>query len=179
MSDLLTKTGADFSPCRTWRYRLWRTWDPGAYPLVFVMLNPSKADEDSNDQTVERCERRARAGKYGGLVVLNLFAFCATDPRDMKAAADAVGPDNDEHLRRALDLGTRPGHQGGAERVYDPMIVAAWGIHGAHQGRDREVLAMARTAGVQLHCLGTTAKGHPKHPLYLSYDTPLQPWSLP
>lgn len=175
MTDLITKTGAEFSPCRTWRYRLWRTWDDGRFPLVMLMLNPSTADEDRNDPTVERCERRARAGGFGGLIVLNIFAFRATDPRVMKAAADPIGPDNDAYLRRAFKglVGARP------DGLVGPVICAGWGSHGSHLGRDRQVKALARQSGIQLHCLGQTKGGQPRHPLYIGYDTPFRPWSAP
>lgn len=175
MSELLTETGAEFSHCRTWRYRLWRTWNPGGFPLVMLMLNPSTADEDKNDPTVERCERRARARDFGGLIVLNIFAFRATDPRVMKAAPDPVGPDNDAHIRQAFTLSTLA-RAGG---LTGPTICAGWGVHGAHLGRDRQVQALATEAGVQLHCLGVTKDGQPGHPLYIGYDAPFLPWSAP
>ena len=64
------------------------------------MLNPSTADEVKNDPTVERCERRARMWGYGGSIVFNIFAFRATDPKNMRAQSDPVGPDNDMWLRK-------------------------------------------------------------------------------
>lgn len=161
MKDLLTQGGALFSPCRTWRYELRRSW-ANQPDLVMLMLNPSTADEVKNDPTVERCERRARAGGYGGLVVLNIFAYRATDPADMKAAADPVGPENDDYIRahflRAAALGS--------------PVCAAWGTHGDHLSRGRQVLDMAEAAGVQLVCLKKTKGGHPGHPLYIKAAAP-------
>lgn len=155
------ETGATFSPCRTWRYRLWRTWDER--PAVnFVCLNPSKATETDDDPTVTRLQVRARKLGFGGLVVTNLFAFRATDPSDMKAAADPVGPDNDAAI---IDSAKAAG-----------MVVAAWGNHGQHRGRAASVRKMLEQAGVELHCLRVTKIGEPEHPLYLSYD--LQPVNL-
>lgn len=78
--DLFTETGATFSECRRYRYRLWRYWDRSKPPLCFLMLNPSTADDLSNDPTVERCQRRALAMGFGGLEVVNIFAFRSTDP---------------------------------------------------------------------------------------------------
>ncbi|MCF6276041.1 MAG: DUF1643 domain-containing protein, partial [Robiginitomaculum sp.] len=90
MTDLFkqdeTRT-AVFSDCRTWRYRLAQIWDESKEPLYWLMLNPSTADEVKNDPTVERCERRARMWGYGGSVVLNIFSYRATDPKDMRASA--------------------------------------------------------------------------------------------
>lgn len=175
MSDLLTDTGADFSPCRTWRYRLWRTWDAGRPPLVMLMLNPSTADEDNNDPTVERCERRARRIGAGGLVVLNIFAFRATVPDVMKAVDDPVGPGNDAAILNELAAVAAARTAGRPTAT----ICAGWGIHGAHRGRDREVSAMFVEAGVPLYCLGVTANGQPRHPLYIANAAEFQPWSAP
>src|ERR1051326_5628436 len=90
-----------FSPCGLFRYRLWRHWTPGMPPLVFVMLNPSTADAEKNDPTVERCERRAKAGGFGGGEVVNLFALRSTDPKALYSAADPIGPENDKVIATA------------------------------------------------------------------------------
>jgi hypothetical protein len=144
---------AEFSPCRTWRYALWRTWDSSAPYAMFIGLNPSTADEIENDPTVTRCIGYSRTWGYGGLCMTNLFAYRDTDPRGMKAAPDPIGPDNDEWLDR---LARAAG-----------VVVAAWGTHGVHQGRD--CVVRARLTGV-LHYLKLTKFGHPQHPLYLRAD---------
>jgi len=43
-----------------YRYSLTRTWDPALEPLVFILLNPSTADETANDPTVTRCIGHAK-----------------------------------------------------------------------------------------------------------------------
>ena len=85
--------GARFSESRTHRYALWRIWEKGAPMVMFVGLNPSTADETQDDPTIRRCIDFAKRWGYGGLYMLNIFAFRATNPKDMKAAADPVGPD--------------------------------------------------------------------------------------
>ena len=126
------------------------------------MLNPSTATELRNDPTIERCERRARAMGHGGVSICNLFAFRATLPRDLKAAADPVGPMNDEVLAECA---------GNAER-----IICAWGVHGAHLGRGAEVARLLETRHGLYH-LGLTRDGHPRHPLYLPYSAAPEAWS--
>lgn len=138
-----------FSPCRTYRYALWREWIGGDGYVMFVGLNPSTADETQDDPTIRRCIAFAKAWGYAGLCMTNLFAFRATDPKDMRAAAEPIGPANDEHLRTLAD---------GAG-----VIVAAWGANGTHLGRDVAVRKMLPA----LHCLALTKGGHPGHPLYL------------
>ncbi|MCX7173809.1 MAG: DUF1643 domain-containing protein [Proteobacteria bacterium] len=138
-----------FSPCRTYRYTLWREWIGGERFAMFVGLNPSTADETNDDPTIRRCINFAKMWGYEALCMTNAFAFRTTDPRDMMAAEDPVGPDNDRHL---VELARAAG-----------IVVAAWGNHGTHRGRDAQVLALLP----DLHCLQLTADGHPGHPLYL------------
>ncbi len=145
------KRNALFSPDRSYRYDLWRTWDDAKRSVVFIGLNPSTADENADDPTIRRCMAFATAWGFGSLCMLNLFAVCATDPRDMMRAADPVGASNNGHI---LDVLAGSG-----------LIIAAWGVHGVHLGRDRELLRMVTW---DIHCLGTTKDGHPRHPLYLS-----------
>lgn len=161
MSDTLfpeaeLDTGATFSPCRLYRYLLWRKWSAGDL-ACFLMLNPSTADEINNDPTIERCERRTRVWGYGGLLVCNLFAYRATDPAEMKRAADPVGPGNDAAI---LDAAMR-----------SVMVIAAWGGNGAYRGRETAVLRLLTCRN--LHCLRVGKNGQPCHPLYMPYD--LQP----
>tara|TARA_R110002094_G_scaffold53486_8_gene64809 strand:+ start:1346 stop:1852 length:507 start_codon:yes stop_codon:yes gene_type:complete len=146
---------AVYSDCERYRYSLTRIWDKTARRVMFVMLNPSTATEVQNDPTVERCERRARHLGYGGFRVTNIFAYRATDPRDMRAVADPVGPGNDMAIRE------------GAAWADD--IIAAWGVHGEHHMRGPAVGEMLRQEPTPLFHLGLSKAGHPKHPLYLPY----------
>lgn len=148
-----------FSPCRRWRYALRRVWDRTRAPLVVIGLNPSTADETHNDPTVRRCIDYALGWNTGGLVMLNAFAFRSTDPRGLRTVDDPVGPDNDA----TLDAETR-----------GRLVVCAWGVHAAPFGRDRAVLALL--AGRELHALGVTKDGHPRHPLYLRRDAVPTPY---
>lgn len=141
-------SGARFSPCRVYRYSLWRTWG-GSRGVAFIGLNPSTADEVNDDPTVRRCIGYARAWGFGRLYMLNAFAYRATDPRRMKDADDPVGPENDAIIAAvANDC---------------ELTVAAWGTHGAHLDRHHQVRRLVN----KLHHLGLTKHGFPKHPLYL------------
>jgi hypothetical protein len=132
------------------------------------MLNPSTADHEHNDPTIERCERRARTLGFGSLIVWNLFAFRATDPRLLKKTPDPVGPENDKFISDAL-----------AEiKHHNGTVVVGWGTHGDLFGRHFQVLEIASGFDVALYCLGTTSAGQPKHPLYVSYQRELATWSF-
>jgi hypothetical protein len=149
-----------------YRYWLTREWEPGKIKMAFIMLNPSTADAEVDDPTIRRCMGFARRDRWGGIVVMNLFAFRATSPADMKRkGAGAVGPKNDWWLKSLAEA--RAGGNG--------PVVCAWGAHGSHLGQDKAVLAILRDAGVTPLQLGLTASGAPRHPLYLRSDAPLQP----
>lgn len=152
---------AVYSGCEAYRYALTRVWGAGP-KLAFVLLNPSTASEVQNDPTVERCERRARAMGFGGFRVVNIFAYRATDPRQMRAQADPVGPRNDAALREAL--------------IWADQVICGWGGHGAHLGRGAAVEALLRAGVGPLFHLGLTKDGQPKHPLYIGYAVQPQVW---
>ena len=154
---------AIYSDCERYRYALTRVWDEGGGKVLFVMLNPSTATEVQNDPTVERCERRARALGFGAFRVCNIFAWRATDPRDMRAAADPVGPANDAAILEGAG--------------WADAVVCAWGTHGAHLARGPAVEALLRATGKPLWHLGLSKAGHPKHPLYIGYDRQPEPWA--
>ncbi|MEM9032443.1 MAG: DUF1643 domain-containing protein [Pseudomonadota bacterium] len=156
-----TRSDALYSDCEQYRYRLRRTWDPGGPDILFVMLNPSTATELRNDPTIERCERRARDSAFGRMTICNLFGWRATDPRDLKAATDPVGPCNDSVL---LASAKKAG-----------MVVCAWGVHGDFRKRGRTVAQALAIIG-PLHHIGLTRDGHPRHPLYLPYSKSPESW---
>jgi hypothetical protein len=125
---------------------------------MFIGLNPSTADEMHDDPTIRRCKEFARSWGCDALVMTNLFAWRSTDPREMKAAEDPIGQDNDEWLERIAELAH--------------VRVAAWGVHGFWLERAMQVAAVLP----DLQCLGTTKDGHPRHPLYVAAATPLEAW---
>lgn len=101
----------------------------------------------------------------GGIVVLNLFAYRATDPCELLIVDDPVGPDNDTHLLRE------------ASWPIALTFIAAWGGGGNYKGRAQHVAQMFRAQGITLHCLGTTKDGAPRHPLRIAYTVEPQPWN--
>jgi hypothetical protein len=146
--------GADFSPCRNYRYRLWRRWSPAGSSVLWLMLNPSRADERHNDATIRRCIAYSQSWGYAAMDVCNLFAWCATHPRDLFAATSPVGRQNDNIIRRQI-------------RCAD-LIMAAWGVHGDYRDRAFEIMTLLAGLDQPVYCLGTTRKGAPKHPLRLA-----------
>ena len=158
-----TDSIAVFSDCMDYRYLLTRVWDPAGPKALFILLNPSTADEIKNDPTVERCERRARALGYGAFRVTNIFAYRATDPKVMRAHPNPVGPDNDAAIRDSVG--------------WADFILSAWGSHGDHLARGKAVETMLRRLAPEVSHLGLTKSGNPRHPLYIGYDqAPIRWW---
>ena len=159
MSALLER-GAQLSPDGKYRYRLWRRWDPKLAQARFIMLNPSTADAEVDDPTIKKCMKLARGWDTGGIEVVNLFAYRATDPKVLKMVSceEAIGPWNDEILLNVLSA------KGGVN-------VAAWGQHGKLHGRSASVGWELDKHKIQLYALKLAKDGTPYHPLYLKDDT--------
>lgn len=170
-------SGADISPCGKHRFLLWREWrgthchdnwrwlgakdGAGAEmgepkSALFVMLNPSTADGDKDDATIRRCVGFAKSWRYEKLVVVNLYSFRATKPRDLFAAGDAA-----DHFRNQEVIANASLRAG--------IVIAAWGAHGAEG--DRGEIVRGWMFDRPVHHLGLTKDGHPRHPLYVRADT--------
>ena len=145
-----------------YRYVLTRKWgDDDSNLVMFIGLNPSTADEHTDDPTIRRCTQFAKAWGYDGLIMTNLFALRATDPREMIMHADPVGEMNDVILRSASECASK--------------IVAMWGNYGGHRNRGEQILKQFSN----LHYLKMTQLNQPAHVLYLPNDlTPkVMQWS--
>ncbi|MES2788159.1 MAG: DUF1643 domain-containing protein [Planctomycetota bacterium] len=154
-------SGAEFSPCRTWRYRLWRQWDATLPVILFIGLNPSTADETTNDRTINKCIKFAKAWGYGTYWMANLYGCRSTDPKGMRNFPDPIGPGNNEAIRDMAAKAAR--------------VVVAWGCHKGIDERAAEVLEMVADAW----CLRITVNGFPWHPLYIPDSTQSFRYSRP
>ena len=148
--------GALLSDCGTYRYHLWRIWDKSLPCLVWVMQNPSTADAVDDDPTIRKCVAIAENHGYGGICVRNVFALRATDDRELLSHSDPVGPDNARQLRRAC------------EHAPSSRLVLAWGVRFGGKALAPHYDAASKILqGLDPWCLGTTAAGEPKHPLFM------------
>ena len=164
------ETGAIFSADRRYRYRLTRRIDGGKGTVMFVMLNPSKADESRDDPTIGRCTGFAKLWGYGLLYAVNLSPVVATRPTDLSASL----PEPKSVFLRNFDAVENTA-------AMSDLIVLAYGNHvsrfrrpGRWRRRDSDIIVSLLSARRKLHCLGRTAKGHPRHPGRLPYDTLLE-----
>jgi hypothetical protein len=145
------------------RYVLRRSWLGKAGTVNFIMLNPSTADDIFDDATIRRCIGFAKGWGFSGLSVTNLFAYRATQPKDLKTLLSsnggfrlAIGEDNTAHLDREAKNASK--------------IVCAWGDNcDVLPHRDLDVISMLRI--YDLYCIRRTVKGNPAHPVRERYTT--------
>jgi hypothetical protein len=156
------ETSAVLSADGLYRYRLTRRWGDGER-MAWIMLNPSTADADVDDPTIRRCMSFARRDEYDGIEVINLYALRAAEPKELDRAPDPEGPANRHHWDEVLS-----DHGIG-------MIVAAWG---AWRPKVMPTLALGEWHTGGWFCLGTTASGAPRHPLYVRGDKEFEPWRV-
>lgn len=157
MSTILSSDGK-------YRYRLEREWDMfNKLRVCFIMLNPSTADAERDDPTIRRCISFAKRWGYGGLIVVNLYAFRATDPSKLwkLSAADALGPLNVTHVALALEDCDR--------------AIAAWGAYAPPPA----IADLLRSTKRLVEAfVPRTKHGHPRHPLYVRGDAETEEYEL-
>lgn len=152
-----------FSPCQKYRYTLVHSWkkvnesfvqiDPQEgekWRIMWIGLNPSTANAEHLDNTLRRIRWFSDKWGFRSFVMTNLFAYRATQPRDMLLQTDPIGPENNLLLA--------------SEVMFAEMVIACWGTHGSHLARDASV---RKLINAPLFCLGVNGDGSPKHPLYV------------
>lgn len=147
-----------------YRYQLTRYWVRDPTWVRFVMLNPSIADWIFDDATIRRCIGLAKTFGYGGLVVHNLFALRATDPRELTGHPDPGGPDNARYLLGEAD-----------DTPATPITICAWGAHPLARRTGPAAVGLLAEHS-ELACLGLTANGSPAHPTDERADAALRPY---
>lgn len=151
--DTTETSGAEFSNCRNYRYALWRIWDTSKPLVMFIGLNPSTANEFSDDPTIRRVKAIAKNLGYGGIYMMNCFAYISTDPKLLK-----TNPMSKEWNDNMLTIT--------ASKCAD--VIFAWGNFDIVKttGRDIELIEMFPHA----KALHINKNGSPKHPLYVRND---------
>lgn len=158
---------AIFSSCRTYRYCLERCSTPllpgtnKRKTVGWIMLNPSTADEQTNDPTIRRVVRYSNDWGYPRVLVGNLFPYRATKPVELRKW-------NETYLLG--EFGVNDSWLNNISRSSD-MVVFAWG-NGGHRYHNRvdAVINMLMKRATKCYVLGYTANGEPLHPLMQPAD---------
>lgn len=149
------KNFATISDCGKYRYLLIRKWDESKPDAMFIMLNPSTADGEKDDPTIRRCVGFAKSWGYGGIMVVNLFAFRATNPKDLFSPEDPIGEENLMWIRLASEQ--------------SELVICAWGNGKLVDKLSKGYKPLSVVSKTLMH-LGLCNDGTPRHPLYLRGD---------
>lgn len=163
---------AVLSACGRYRYRLDRQVQAEGKVFAFFGINPSTADATEDDATVRKWKGFTLRNGGSRFIVGNVFAYRATDPKELAglSVSEACGPDQMFHV---ISIASEA-----------DILVPCWGnsskVPSSHRPIIQQFLNILLTLGLSsnrpvLH-FGTTESGDPRHPLMLSYETPLTPW---
>ena len=143
----------------------------GEKPLVCIGINPSTAEPDRLDPTLQSVERVAKNNGYDSFLMFNVYAQRATRPRDMDLACNqALHRENLAAFDYVLSLSPEA-----------PTVWAAWGAVISTRpwlaSCVRDMIDVGRRHGARWVTAGARSRaGHPHHPLYLRKDSPLEPF---
>lgn len=155
MNINIDDSGAMFSEDRKYRYALWRIWDRSLPLVMFIGLNPSTADETDPDPTIRSVGRIAKYNGYGGIVMMNCFAYVSTNPDDL-----IVHEDDKKNEAWLIFM-----------ESHCKDVVFAWGAFAIIRKTriDEKIFRLFPTA----KALHINKSGSPKHPLYCKTETDL------
>lgn len=143
----------------------------GVNPLVCFGINPSTAVPNAPDRTVARVSKFAVDNGYDSWTMLNVYPQIATDPKNLdREYRPDLKAENERYIASMID--DRP-----------LTLLAAWGgliaFRSYLPSLLKDIIRLTSTAGCDWVSLGDpTKEGHPRHPLYVRADTPLQIFSM-
>lgn len=138
----------------------------GNDPLICFGINPSTANNIEDDPTISRIKKIVNENGKNGWVMLNLYPQRATNPDDMHKEADKdLLIKNTETIRAVF-------------KAYpNALVLASWGdaIEKRPYLKDSLETILSIDYDRQWVCRGElTAKGNPRHQLYVANNTPLK-----
>lgn len=161
--DLFADGSAVLSDCGRYRYRLDRTMGWPGPVFAFFGINPSTADASIDDATVRKWRGFTRRWNGSRFIVGNVFAYRATDVRELAKAEDPVGPLNSLHL---IEIAAAA-----------DVLVPCWGDRNKVPQQLRrhidDCLDLLHDTGKPVKSFGLSKGGDPLHPLMLGYATEL------
>ena len=164
-----------FSECRSYRWILKRELSSGTKTVVFIGLNPSKANSNNNDRSLLRIINFCSVWNYKNIYIINLFGLISKFPYQLLRSKDPIGENNDLITLKALEFWWKN---------IDCDLWLGWGDKGKLYRRDLVILKLIKNlsnAGLnknsrRLLSLGISKKGSPRHPLYMPKESFLKPF---
>lgn len=156
---------AEFSPCGRYRYWLSRWWEPTGRAALWIGMNPSTAEADVDDPTIRKEMHFTRALGLAGYIKCNVMDYRATKPKDL-LTLEGVNAASPQNLQTII-----------SQARHASMVFAAWGalLRPLRRYADEVAFELRPIVG-DLWCMGVTADGSPRHPLYLRNDAQPMPW---
>lgn len=142
---------AKFCNTKKNRYYLKREWDNSKGLLLYLMLNPSIADEKKDDPTIRRLISFTKKFNYGGFLVGNIFTEITPNPKEIDRSKEI----SDKNFKELFKL---------INKV--DQIIYAW-------GNTVEEPQLLKELVLNPKCFGKNLNGTPKHPLYLPKNSKL------
>ncbi|MCH2479660.1 MAG: DUF1643 domain-containing protein [Flavobacteriales bacterium] len=149
MQESTIKRHALLSKDKKYRYSLKRIWDNDKPKVLFIMLNPSLADNYQDDPTIRRLIKFAKLYGYGGFYVGNLFSYITPYPSELLDKDLMFSKKNIHEIKKMTGL------------IKD--VVYGWGNSFEEPEWLKQIISNPK-------CFGKNKNKTPKHPLYLSYN---------
>ncbi len=166
-----------FSKCGSYRWILKRELLVGKKTVVFIGLNPSKANSFNNDRTLTRIINFCSRWNYKSIYIINLFGLISKTPLQLSKSKDPIGGNNDLITLITLQFW---------RKNINCDLWLGWGDKGQLNGRDRGVLKIIKNLSElksnennyskRILSLGLSKKGNPRHPLYMPNESLLRPF---
>ena len=152
MQESTIKRHALLSKDKKYRYSLKRIWNNDKPKVLFIMLNPSLADNYKDDPTIRRLIKFAKLYGYGGFYVGNLFSYITPYPSELLDKDLMFSKKNIHEIKKMTGL------------IKD--VVYGWGNSFEEPEWLKQIISNPK-------CFGKNKNKTPKHPLYLSYNNKL------
>jgi len=139
----------------------------GKRPLVVFGINPSNANKQQSDRTINRVIQLSQQHGFDGWIMLNLYPQRNKDPKKLHKVCDQRLHEENIHFI-SLILSDYP----------EAVLCAAWGNnienHQFLRQCLRDIQALTDKSHFVWKSIGPLGKKeHPKHPLYLPSSLPL------
>ena len=136
---------AKFSNNKKERFSLSRQWDESKRKILYIMFNPSIADNERDDPTIRRLINFTIKFNYGGFFVGNIFSLITPYP-DQINTLNGSSKKNVRELKKLINQVDK--------------VVYAWGNLTEEPNFLKDLVFNPK-------CFGKNLNGSPKHPLYL------------
>ncbi len=168
-----------FSECKSYRWILKRELLSGKKTILFIGLNPSKANSSNKDRTLVRIINFCSRWNYKYIYIINLFGLISKSPHQLSKSNDPIGENNDLITLKSLQFWRENNNCD---------LWLGWGNKGQLKERDRKVLKLIKKFSnlksnennyfKRVLSLGLSKKGNPRHPLYMSNQSFLRKFDI-